>query len=130
MARNYTPEENERRVAEYQQMVAAGCMMREIAAHWGCSLTALREWRDAHGLGTPKYRIAAREKREPRPDVDAARNAPKMERSCCTCGKSFLSTRADGAWLRMCDYCRGRPLSPYTPGGAGHPGRRVGVTRP
>lgn len=129
MARNLTPEENAARIAEYRAMIAGGAMLKEIADRWGCSLSALREWRGANGMAAPVRRVVERKKRDPRPDIEAAKAAPKMQRSCCTCGRPFLSTRAEGAWLRMCESCRARPMSPYTPGGAGHTGRRVGGSK-
>lgn len=129
MARNLTPEENAARIAEYRAMIAGGATLKEIAARWRCSPASLREWRGVHGLAPPVRRVKERKKPEARPDVEAARAAPKMQKICCTCSKTFKSTRADGAWLRMCDSCRGRPMSPYTPGGAGHTGRRVGVSK-
>jgi len=131
MARPKTPEERARRISDYTEMSAKGMSLKAIAAAWGCSPSSLREWRGANGLAPPLKRtvLAEMRKREPRPDVEAAKASPKMERNCLTCGNTFTSQRADGAWLRLCDRCRAAPRSVYTPGGAGDTGRRIGGLR-
>lgn len=127
MAKNRTAEERAARLAEYHEMIAQGMMLKEIAARWGCSLSALREWRGLNGLAPPLKKTLMRAVRQPRPDIEAAKAAPRMERHCLTCGNQFSSERASGAWLRLCDHCRRTSFSPYTPGGAGTTGRRVTV---
>lgn len=98
-----TDDERNARFRYVRSRMRHGLAMTAIAGELRIHPVTLREWMDAESrrrAGAPK----------PPPP-------PRMVRACLRCREEFTSEKADGAFLRMCGYCR-RTASTGLPEGA------------
>jgi ribosomal protein L37AE/L43A len=124
MPGNLTAEQNKARQTRVQALLKQGATHRQIAAALGIMPATLREWMGIHGLTHRRRAEPLVAKHAVRPDIEAAKTAPRMERVCSQCGRKFLSQKADGAWLRFCDNCRRAIAGGVVFHGIAHDGRK------
>jgi hypothetical protein len=114
MAGRLTPEDRLRRIAAFNEMNARGLTYAEAANLIGQDGRRFREWCVDYA-----YRLRQR-------DGSAKPKPGRSWRSCMCCKVLFTSA---GPHNRLCGPCGQRSVSPYTPGGSGDTGRRVGAVR-